>query len=381
MSTKPQPSRALATLLAVALGALPGPPLGAQEAGDPKAAAPAAPAVPTAPAPLDEVTLKDGSRILGEVVGMEGGVLTIKNAFAAADDLLKVEWSEVQDLKTARRLPFVLKDGSRLNGKAGGVAGGSVSVKLEDVAQPSAVPLASVVAINPAEKPPYTFQGVFTLGASISDGNTNVRTASANGELESRIEKMHRFTLRGAYNYGEDEDGVTLRNGKGSIKYDYFVWDRLYVFVSALFEHDAFQDLRLRTALSAGPGFQVIERGDFQGELLREMQLYAEAGVAYFSEDHRRSDDDQFVSARWSMKFDWAILPKRIALFHFHEGFPGLERAKDLYISTEQGVRFTILEGLIAAFQVNWRWDATPTPGFERDDTLYLVSVGYSFDR
>jgi hypothetical protein len=29
---------------------------------------------------------------------------------------------------------------------------------------------------------------------------------------------------------------------------------------------------------------------------------------------------------------------------------------------------------------VNWKWDTRPAPGFGRDDTLYLVTIGYSFD-
>src|SRR5262249_24345988 len=145
-----------------------------------------------------------------------------------------------------------------------------------------------------------------------------------------------------AYNYAQNQDGVTLRNGKAEIKYDFFITKRFFVFASSLFEYDFFQDLNLRTVVGTGPGYQIIDKGDFTSESLKEMQLYGEAGVAYLSEDHRYAADDQFVSARWAVKFDWPVVPKKVALFHKHEGFPSLEKAKDIYVTTEQGVRFTI---------------------------------------
>ena len=52
-------------------------------------APPAVDAPPLAPAPLDMVTLKDGSVIYGEVIEMSGGVLLIKTD-AAADKTVKL---------------------------------------------------------------------------------------------------------------------------------------------------------------------------------------------------------------------------------------------------------------------------------------------------
>ena len=132
--------------------------------------------------------------------------------------------------------------------------------------------------------------------------------------------------------------------------------------------------------LGAGPGYQLIDKGDFAADYLKEMQLYGEAGLAYFSEDHRNAADQQFLSARWAIKFDWPIVPKKVTFFHKHEGFPSLENAKDLYITAEQGIRFAIWNNFVATLQVNWRWDNTPAPGFDRSDTLYLITLGYSFE-
>ncbi len=326
---------------------------------------------------LDEVTLKNGSRILGEVVDVKDGIVTVKSAFAAVDDVVKVKWSEIADIKTSptRPLPIAFKD-SVLSGSIAGVQGNNLTIRADGSLTPVTVAMADVKTVNVVKKP-IDFKVNSGVGISISDGNANNRTATAFGEFEARSERQ-RLNIRGYYNYADNDDGVTLRNGLAGMKYDFFITKRFYWFASALFEHDGFQDLNLRTALSTGPGYQFIDKGDFAGESFREMTLFGEGGIAYFSEDHKTAKDDTFVSARWAVKFDWPVLPKQVTLFHAHEGYPGLENAKDLYITSQQGVRLNIWQGLVATFQVNWKWDNTPTSGFERSDTLYLASLGFS---
>ncbi len=326
---------------------------------------------------FDEIDMKDGSRIVGEIANMVGDTMTVKTAFGGD---IKVAWKEVKSIKTAKPYTFVVGDGkTQLHGLAQGAGEDSLDIRANAIAQASTVTLASITAINPPEKKAVIYKGNISLGTSLSDGNTRNRTLSLLSELEARAERL-RLSVKGNYNYAEDETSVTAQNGKASLKLDFFLTKRLYFFASSLFEHDDLQSLELRTALSAGPGYQFIDKGDFAEEWLKEMQLYGEAGLAYFDENYKRAKDKSYVSARWSVKFDWPILPKQLVLFHFHEGYPGLERAEDLYISTEQGVRIAILAGLVATLQVNWRWDNTPASGFHRSDTLYLATLGYGFE-
>ena len=58
-----------------------------------------------------------------------------------------------------------------------------------------------------------------------------------------------------------------MRNSRGTIKLDFFLTKLLYWFASAYFEQDTFQDLKLRTALATGPGYQLLDRGDLAGAL------------------------------------------------------------------------------------------------------------------
>lgn len=326
----------------------------------------------------DEVVLKDGSKIIGEIQSMEGKSLHVKTVF---NKDVVIDWEQVATLKTEKPMPFAQADGTILQGTAGPGANGQLAITAAGIQAPAQVTLASITAINPAPKPYMTVTGFLQIGAIVNDGNTQNRSFQGSGELEARTE-ITRFNVRGLYNYAQANDGeLTARNAQASTKFDYFFTKRAYGFVSALFQGDEFQDLRLRTALSAGPGYQVIEKGDFAGPNLTEMELFAEAGISYFDEDFDSSPDSNYAAARWSVKLNWPLYEKKIVVFHFHEGFPGLEDAKDLFVTTEQGVRLKIFDGFFAALQVNWRWDSTPAPGRERDDTVYLFNLGFNFER
>jgi len=110
------------------------------------------------------------------------------------------------------------------------------------------------------------------------------------------------------------------------------------------------------------------------------MTLYAEAGLAYFNEDFRVVPDKASTRARVSVKWNWPILDERITLYHYDEVFPSLQNTSDFYFTSDQGIRFKLIEGLVSGFQLTDRYNNVPPPGIRSSDMLFLLTVGYSFD-
>ena len=127
-----------------------------------------------------------------------------------------------------------------------------------------------------------------------------MRSGSVIGEFTGRSDLLW-LTILGRYIYGDDSGKLLVRNSRGTIKLDFFITKRFYWFASSYFEQDTFQDLKLRTALSSGPGYRFIDRGDYESPWLKDMTLYAEAGAAYFNEDFKVADDkaslDYYITA------------------------------------------------------------------------------------
>lgn len=328
--------------------------------------------------PIDTVTLKDGSVIHGEVVEMSNGELHVKTVFGVGD-IVKVKWADVANLTINHPLPFHLKEGTVLVGTVQAGEGETVLLKAEPMEGSLTVPLNSVTSINPLAQPSVVYQGAFTAGLSGQSGNTKLRNGSMLLDFTGRSEKL-RLTIVGRYVYGENAGQVIARNSRGTIKLDFFITKRVYWFASSYFEQDTFQDLKLRTALSTGPGYQFIDKGDFSNPYFKDMQLDAEFGLSYFNEDFKLQSDQASTRSRFSAKLNWPILDDKIVIYFFNEFFRSLEDAKDYYLTADQGIRFKIFKGFTMAFQYTLRYNNNPPPGVATTDNLYLLTLGYSFD-
>ncbi len=342
-------------------------------AADEPASAPA----PTPPPPPDVVTLRDGSVIYGEVVEMSGGILQIKSP--SASEIIKVKWAEVSMLKISHPIPIHLKEGTVLIGTVEESAPGAMQLKAEPMQGTMVVPMDSVASVNPLVQPAVVYTGSLSGGYSKTTGNTNLLNASLLGELVARSELL-RLSLFGRYVYGEDTGNLLVRNARGTIKLDFFITKRFYWFASSYFEQDTFQDLKLRTSLSTGPGYQFIEKNDFVGPWLKDMTMYAEVGAAYFNEDYNTGVDTSSARSRWSVKFDWPMLDAKMMLYHYEEGFISFKNTKDFYFTADTGLRFKIWGNFMTGFQWTVRYNGIPAPGTTDTDNLYLITLGYSWD-
>ena len=331
----------------------------------------------TTPTPaLDVVTLKDGSIIYGEVIEMSGGLLQIKNAMAS--EIIKVKWTEVNKLAVSHPIPFHLKDGTVLIGTVEEGEPEMMKLKAGPIGSIMTLPMNVVTQVNPVVQPPVVYTGSINAGYSQTAGNAHLKNISVIGDFVARSEQL-RLTMLGRYVYGDNNGSLITRNARGSIKLDFFITKRFFWFASAYFEHDFFQDLKLRTAIASGPGYQWIERGDYNG-LFKDMTLYTEAGPAYFNEDFRNASDKASFRGRVSTRWNWPIFDDRITIYHYHEIFPSLQNFSDFFFTMDNGIRLKILEGLASGFQVTTRYNNRPAPGTLPTDNLYLLTLGYAFD-
>jgi putative salt-induced outer membrane protein YdiY len=332
---------------------------------------------PAAAAPIDVVTLKDGSVIYGEVLEMAGGILFLKNA-SNPDKMIKLKWEDVTKLTVTHPIPFHLKEGTILNGTAAAGPEGVLVIHADPLKGTMEVPMTDITSVNPLVQPSVVYVGNLTGGYSQTTGNSQLRNASLLGELVARSELL-RLTMNVRYVYGDDSGALITRNARGTIKLDFFITKRFFWFTSAYFENDRFQDLKLRTALATGPGYQWIDRGDYSG-ISKDMTLYTEIGLAYFNEDYNAAGDKSSVRGRISVKWNWPIYEDLITLYHFSELFPSVQNTSDVFLTMDNGVRFKIWQGFISSFQMTTRYNSRPAPGTGDTDNLYLITLGYAFD-
>jgi putative salt-induced outer membrane protein YdiY len=321
-------------------------------------------------AQADVVTLKNGDRISGTIEVMTDGKLVVATPWG---DKAVINWSEVAEVKTDAALPLKLEDGTIIQGAIDpGEAPGVIRVRSESVLDAPRIELDKVTAVNPPKEKPIKYTGNITAGANIRGGNTRTTNGNANAEFVARAKRL-RLTLKGAWNYTEDRaiDEITARSAYGSIKLDFFATEKLYTYAQASFLGDKFRDFNLRSTFGAGLGYQWVEED--------HLHFSTEAGVSYVVEDRIENEDTRQVAARIAWDFLWDISIDQVTFFHNGEFYPSLERAKDFFVYTQTGMRFTIWKGFFASAQVNYQFEGQPSDGFRHHDVQYIFGLGYGF--
>ena len=316
----------------------------------------------------DEVTMANGDVITGEILTLEGGKLKLKTSYNAG---LELDWAAVKSVRSDVPVELVLEDGRHVKGTLETSTDGALQVVTESAGPVSIGVPSLVTGMNPPEEKWLTQTGDLLAGASYLSGNTETASLNLSGKYVAAT-KRHRGTLRGAWHYAEDRNIVTARKLGGSAKYDLFITERLYAYVNGLLEYDAFQDLDLRATVGPGLGYQFLNN--------ERLKLAGELGYSYVSEDYATAPDNEYSSARWSFDFNWDIVKKKIALFHFDEGYLSVEDTDNFYFRTEQGLRFNVWKNFGTTFQANVDYNNNPAPGKDKTDTALIFGLTYNYE-
>jgi len=326
---------------------------------------------------LGSVTLKDGSIIHGEIVEMIDGTLKVKSAFGTGEPFL-IQWGEVVNLATSQPVGFVLGDGGSLTGIAEKGDPGELQLVNTPLTVKLPVQLASITAINPPKEKPVKYKINLNFGSKFSSGNTDDTQMNLLGGFVARSERL-RLILDARYFYSEEDKRVTDRNAYGTMDMNFFMTPRLYWFLAVLMQQDTFDDLNLRTAVTSGPGYQFIDKKDFASPYFSQMTLQGDLGVGFLDEDRKIGDDDNYGAYRWSLRWDWEVIPK-LTVFHQQQGFPEMGDVSNFIVNTLQGIRFDIWEGINVSAQVQYLYDNKPADDSKKGDTTVFLTLGYLYE-
>src|SRR6266542_2953924 len=177
---------------------------------------------PSTMAWADEVILKNGDRLSGDIVWMEKEVLKLKTSYAHD---VQVEWKEVQSLTSSQ--PFRIKtvDDTTVQGVISSPAPGQLVVSSPERGTSAPIPLANVAAIETVEG--VRLSGMLNIGGSSVKGNSDTVAVNASALFSLRADE-HRFGVEGKYNYAEQSQKITVRNSLLRPTYDYFFTKNVY---------------------------------------------------------------------------------------------------------------------------------------------------------
>jgi len=310
----------------------------------------------------DEIRMKNGDRLTGEIVRMEKDLLIFKAAYIG--EMLNIFWLEVDCISTERSLSAELKDNELLIGRI--ICPESSSFQIESLllGKSTSIPFDQLLSINPS-----TYSGLFNLGGSLNSGNTDTRALNVATRFKVRTRK-HRFTVDAQYNHGQANGEATTRNSSGSLKYDFFAREKIYTYAQSLTEQDTFANLNLRNTEGLGIGYQFFDS--------RQISLFTELGVSYFNEDVKLGEDKRNAAGRWAMGFDWVAASKRLQVFHRQEGYY-ISDNNSVTLRAEQGIRIPLFDNFSANIEADYRYNKLPEAGKKKSDLNMIIGLTYQY--
>lgn len=321
----------------------------------------------------DEIRMKNGDVLTGRIIKKETDKVIFRTSYAGD---IPIQWSEVENLISDNPLHVVLSDGSSLRGKMVESLPGSARIELkktEEELQESDFDLKNTRYLNPT--PDLTGEGIrwsgnINAGAALTNGNSETKQLRFDAETIARALRQ-RYTVGGVFNRAEDRGRDTLFNSRAYAKYDYFFSRKWYAYSNATLENDRFRDLRLRSTVGAGSGYQLYETPN--------LNLSLEGGLNYVNEDFYEAEDDGYPGVRWAIKYDQLFFKGKTRFFHEHEVLVGLKEVNQTLVFSKTGFRFPLVFDFNATAQLNYNWDSTPAEGRENEDSTLLFTLGYGW--
>jgi len=311
----------------------------------------------------DEISLTNGDRISGKIIGLDDKSLSIGTAFGPKLEIAK---EHVLTLSSQDVVIVLLDDGEVLAGvltlsdKGELLIGGSVGRDEVRVAW------SRVRKMNPQ---PIKWSGAFNLGGNRTSGNTESTSVVVDLDAFKKRDD-DRITLRFLFNYADEGGEMTARNTYGMVKYDDYFTAKAYGYLNVDSHNDRFRDLRLRTSVGTGVGYQ------FWSDNKRELRV--EGGVSFFNEDMYDGDDDQWFSGRFAFDFSARFL-KSLRFAEKFVIYPSLEESGLYQLRNEAGLSSPLFGSWAMRLSHIFERDSDPESGVKKDDTTWIVGLQYNF--
>ncbi len=333
-----------------------------------------------ASARADLVVTSDGSRIVGTVERMAGGILVIVTEFAGR---LEIDAAKIKSIATDGQLNVEFTSGDRLVGaiqaepkQEGAVmrtALGNIPVTIGRIkaAWPVGAESPEVIALKKkaeatkrALEPKWT--ATLEAGGSMTEGNTDTLEVRGRFDLQRKADS-DLLKLYLAATYSERDDSRTENEYKGGVWFESAFDERRFWYTRTELEFDEFEDLDLRATAAAGAGLYWFKNPD------RELKTSAGIGYRHEAFDTGRTTNEAVIDLTLDYRLDiapWVQLT--------HKGFfsPAIEDFDDYRLAFDTALVFPFKKEIWKLkLGMNNQYNARPQPGVERLDNTYYANV------
>jgi putative salt-induced outer membrane protein YdiY len=324
----------------------------------------------------EQVTLKNGDRLTGAIVSMDGKKLVVKTSYAGD---VSIDWSEVTQFSSDTPLVITRTDKQVLSGT---VATEGQDVMITTAHGSQKLALADVSAMrSPADQAVYEkslhpgmlegWAGGGSFGFALARGNSET-TNLALGFDATRKTAKDAWVVDAASVYTTDaKTSVTSANSfQGLIRYDHNLTKRLFAYGAFAGGYDELQNLNYRITPGGGLGFHLIASDRTTLDVL--------GGFGYTRESYTTGLVNNLFTATLGDEFAYKLFKSTTVIQNLYY-LPALNDTSIYHINGNFGLATKINGWLTSNLNFNDRYNSAPVLGNKNNDILFTAGVGFSF--
>ncbi len=320
----------------------------------------------------DQVILKNGDRLTGNIVKLTDSKMVFKSELAGE---VTIDLSGIRTLASDTPLSIHLKDGTVLQSKVSSGQGEQFTI-VGDTLQSQSLNTADITAINPPAKPISKWVGQASAGLTSTHGNTKADNLNASFGAQKRTE-VDRTTVAADYAKGTQDNGAGGETDiedwwRAKAKYDYFVAPKWYAFLDGRYGRDAIALVDRRMAVGVGAGWQWLETDITKWAF----ELGAASLYERFDDVGSTKNSELSIQAGYNLSHR---LTKTVDFIHDLTYYPSTDQFSDYFLTSGAEIRTRFSSRMFANFKTLFNYDTSPATGKGNTDVKYIVGIGVDF--
>jgi putative salt-induced outer membrane protein YdiY len=329
--------------------------------------------------PAGQIAMKNGDRISGSVVKLDGKNLVLKSDYAG---VISVPWEAVLSISSSEPLSITLQDGQVLVGQVS-TSENKFVIETKSAGTINADRDAVKIVRSQSEQAEADrylnprivdlWAGFVDLGYAAARGNStaNNLTVSANANRATARDAIGvHFTSLYSSTKVAGKSVLTANAMRGGINYNLNLRPKLFAFGSVDLEFDEFQNLDLRFVPAGGFGYHAIKHERTMFDLFGGAALNRE----FFSDGLKRTSAEILAGDDLVYKLSSITsLHQRLTFY------PNVSRPGEYRTNFDLSTATTVKKWLSWQLTASDRFISNPFPGLKRNDFIFTTGFRVTF--
>jgi small nuclear ribonucleoprotein (snRNP)-like protein len=320
-------------------------------------------------AQADSLVLKNGNIIVGEIKGMDKGVLTIETNYSDKD--FAIEWSGVKEIYSKSVFLITLSDGRRTNGSLQSIDAGSKVSIMTTTGEKIESSIVEIVFLKGVKSNFWSrFTANIDVGLSVTKAN-NLTQLSANTRAGYLADKWQAEAYYNMLNSSQDSVETTKRID-GGLSFKYFLQRDWYLATSVNFLSNTEQALKLRTTGKLGVGRFITHTN--------RQYWNAGAGLSFNNENFSNGDPKRnSLEAYGGSELNLFDIGDLNLLSSFY-AYPSLTESGRWRTDFKFDAKYDLPLDFYIKLNLTWNYDNRPAIAGNQHDYVLAFSFGWEWD-